>query len=87
MAGISRSLRVGEDLAPLTDGAHDLTAQTGKPARCARGVLCLSAITFTVLANSKGTNCAPAAAVPAGTEIMADLSAITFTGGEVLAFW
>jgi hypothetical protein len=84
---ISKSERVGEDMAPLTAGTHDLTAQSGKPERCVRRVMCLAATTFTVLQNSKGVNCAPAAAFPEGSVIDGDVSAITFTGGPVLVLW
>lgn len=87
VAGISKSERVGEEFDTLTAGAHNLAALSGKPALCVRRVWCIAETTFTVLADHAGTNEAPAVAIPAGTMIDADISAITFTGGPVMVFW
>jgi hypothetical protein len=87
MSGISWSQRVGEAMAALTSGAHDLTAISGKPARAARRVICLTEVTFTTFADASGTNCAPSTALPAGTVIDSDVSAIEFASGECWIFW
>ena len=83
---ISKSFRVGEDFAVLTSGGpYDLTAQSGKPDRCIRRLLCPSATTISLMKNASGVD-APPGAVPAGTVIDADISAIT-VNATVLVFW
>ncbi len=85
---ISKSIRVGEDFTALAAGDYDLTAQAGRPERCVRRILVLVAATFSVMSNSAGVNgAAVGTAVPAGTMIDADISAISFTGGPVQVFW
>jgi hypothetical protein len=83
---ISRSTRVGEKFETLTAGAYTLYDRSGKPATCARRIQCLAATTITVL-KDPGEIDSPPGAVAAGTVIDADVSAITFTGGPVLALW
>lgn len=83
---ISKSLRVGEDFAILAAGTFDLTAQSGKPARCVRRVHCYNAATITSLKNAGGVDTAPGA-VPAGTVFDVDASSIVFTGGPIMVCW
>lgn len=88
MSGINSSMRVAEDFAVLSAGAHNLLAIEGKPqGRCVRRIWTLAATTFSVMANHAGVSAAPPVEIPAFEVIDADISAITFTGGPVWVGW
>jgi hypothetical protein len=83
---ITNSIKVGYDFAVLTAGEHVLAALEGRPQRCPRRLQCIGEAVFSVLANPGGVN-AGAFTAPAGTLLDCDVSAASFSGGPVIAFW
>jgi hypothetical protein len=83
---ISRSRRIGEDFEVLAAGGpYDLTSRSGKPQRCIRRLMCPNATTISLMKNTAGVD-SPIGAVPAGTTIDADVSALT-VDATVMVVW
>lgn len=82
---ISRSQRVGEDFEVLAAGTYTLYNRSGKPQTCVRRVQALADGTISMLKNS-GEVDSPPGAVTAGTQIDADISALTCSAA-VMVFW
>ena len=81
----SGTVQVGSAFAYLPAGSYDLTAIPGKPKRCARAVIAMSAQTWSTISGSDGVAELPGA-VPQSWAHYGDTSAVQTTG-MIAVFW